>query len=136
MLRLLCFTAHPDDEAGNFGGTLLYYAERGVATYVRCLTAGQAATHRGGARSAEELGGLRRKEFSDSCRHLRVSSGLVLDYPDGKLEQQDFSSVTADLTRIVREIRPHVVMSFGPEGGLTGHRDHSMVSLFATMAFH
>ena len=33
MLRLLCFTAHPDDEAGSFGGTLLRYAERGVETH-------------------------------------------------------------------------------------------------------
>ena len=30
MLRLLCITAHPDDEAGGFGGTLLHYAQRGV----------------------------------------------------------------------------------------------------------
>ncbi|HVG91815.1 MAG TPA: PIG-L family deacetylase, partial [Alphaproteobacteria bacterium] len=43
MLRLLCFTAHPDDEAGGFGGTLLRYAERGVETHVICLTPGQAA---------------------------------------------------------------------------------------------
>lgn len=32
-LKLLCVTAHPDDEAGNFGGTLLRYAQRGVETY-------------------------------------------------------------------------------------------------------
>ena len=41
--RLLCITAHPDDEAGGFGGTLLQYAERGVETHVVCLTPGQAA---------------------------------------------------------------------------------------------
>ena len=32
MLKLLCVTAHPDDEAGAFGGTLLLYHERGVET--------------------------------------------------------------------------------------------------------
>ena len=30
MLKLLCITAHPDDEAGGFGGTLALYTERGV----------------------------------------------------------------------------------------------------------
>ena len=30
MPRLLCITAHPDDEAGGFGGTLALYTERGV----------------------------------------------------------------------------------------------------------
>jgi LmbE family N-acetylglucosaminyl deacetylase len=38
MRRLLYFTAHPDDEAGSFGGTLLHYAERGIETHVICLT--------------------------------------------------------------------------------------------------
>ena len=136
MPRLLCFTAHPDDEAGGFGGTLLRYAARGAETYVICLTPGQAATHRGGAETDEELSAARRLEFADSCALLRVSQGTVLDYPDGKLDRQDFQTVVADLTRRVRQIRPHVIVTMGPEGGVTAHPDHSMVSLFATMAFH
>ena len=55
MLRLLCITAHPDDEAGAFGGILLLYGERGVETSVICLTAGTAAKNRGTARTDEEL---------------------------------------------------------------------------------
>jgi LmbE family N-acetylglucosaminyl deacetylase len=136
MLRLLCFTAHPDDEAGGFGGTLLRYAERGVETHVICLTPGQAATHRGGARSDEELSAIRRREFEASCKLLKVSSARVLDYPDAGLDRQDFFSVVADLTRHVREIRPHVAMTMGTEGAITAHPDHSMVSVFGTMACH
>lgn len=136
MLRLLCITAHPDDEAGGFGGTLLHYASRGVETHVICLTPGQAATHRGGARSDEELAQMRRREFAASCRLLRVASGTVLDYPDGRLDQQDFHSVVADLTQRMRQIRPHVVITLGPEGGVTAHPDHSMASIFATAAYH
>ena len=37
----------------------------------------------------------------------------MLDYPDGKLDRQDFYAVVADLTRRVRELRPHVVMTMG-----------------------
>src|SRR5579859_5182867 len=110
MLRLLCFTAHPDDEAGGFGGALLQYAERGVETHVICLTPGQAATHRGGAKSDEELANMRRREFELSCKLLQVSSGSVLNYPDGRLDRQDFYAVVSDLTRRVREIGPQVII--------------------------
>lgn len=136
MLRLLCITAHPDDEAGGFGGTLLRYAEQGVETHVLCLTPGQAATHRGGAKSDEELSAARLLEFQAACKLLKVSQATVLNYPDGKLDRQDFYAVVADLTRRVREIRPHVMMSMGTEGAITAHPDHSMVSIFGTMAYH
>jgi len=56
MRRMMVVTAHPDDEASSFGGSLRLYQERGVETCVICLTAGQAATHRGSARSDQELG--------------------------------------------------------------------------------
>lgn len=136
MPRLLCFTAHPDDEAGGFGGTLLHYAALGVETHVICLTPGQAATHRGGAKSDEELASMRRKEFAASCSVLKVTSGTVLDYPDGGLDRQNFYDVVADLTARIRKLRPNVVMTLGTEGGVTAHPDHSMASIFATMAYH
>jgi LmbE family N-acetylglucosaminyl deacetylase len=136
MLRLLCFTAHPDDEAGGFGGTLLHYAERDVETHVVCLTPGQAATHRGQAKSDAELSSIRRREFEAACKLLKVGHGTVLDYPDGKLDRQDLLTVVADLTRRVRELRPQVIMTMGSEGAITAHPDHSMVSVFATLACH
>lgn len=136
MLRLLCVTAHPDDEAGGFGGSLLLHGERGVETHVICLTPGQAATHRGGAKTDEELMATRRREFAASCKLLRVHSAEVLDYPDGGLDRLDFFAVVEGMTRRVREIRPHVVMTFGPEGAVTAHADHAMTSFFTTAAFH
>lgn len=136
MLRLLCFTAHPDDEAGGFGGTLVRYAERGIETHVICLTSGQAATHRGGARSDDELSTARRHEFEAACKLLKVSRGTVLNYPDAGLDRQDFYAVVADLTRRVRELRPNVIMTMGTEGAITAHPDHSMVTVFSTMAYH
>ena len=135
-MRLLCVTAHPDDEAGGFGGTLQHYAERGVETHVLCLTAGTAATNRGGARDDAELAAMRRREFADACRMLKVTRGEVLDYPDGGLDRLDFVEVVADLTRRVREIRPEVIMTIGGEGAVTAHPDHTMVSVFTTAAYH
>lgn len=136
MLRLMCITAHPDDEAGGFGGSLRLYRDRGVETSVICLTPGQAASHRGGARNDEELAAMRRKEFAASCELLKVSRAVILDYPDGQLYRQDLHKVVGELTKHIREFRPQVIITFGSEGGVTAHRDHSLASVFATLAFH
>jgi len=136
LLKLLCVTAHPDDEVGSFGGTLLKCAQRGIETHVICLTAGTAATHRGGARSDEELAAMRRREFATACMMLKITRGEVLDFPDSKLDRVNFLDPVAALVRRIREIRPQVVATIGSEGAVTAHPDHSMVSLFATAAFH
>jgi LmbE family N-acetylglucosaminyl deacetylase len=135
-LRLMCFTAHPDDECGAFGGTLLLAHQRGVETSVVCLTEGRAASNRGGARDGDELAQLRRNEFAAALRVLKVTHGEVLSYPDGDLARQDFAYVTAALVERIRRFRPHVVLTFGGDGNVNLHPDHTMVSCFATAAFH
>jgi LmbE family N-acetylglucosaminyl deacetylase len=132
----MCVTAHPDDEAGGFGGSLRLYHDRGVETSVICLTPGQAATHRGGLTRDEDLSAARRKEFAASCALLKVTHAEVLNYPDGKLYRQELYQVVCDLALRIRKFQPDVIMTFGPEGGVTGHNDHSMASVFGTMAFH
>jgi len=136
MRRMMVVTAHPDDEASSFGGSLRLYQERGVETCVICLTAGQAATHRGSARSDQELGELRRKEFAAACEILKVSHGIMLDYPDGQLHRLEMQRVVSDLSRRIREFRPQVLLTFDAAGSVTGHTDHTMASMFATLAFH
>lgn len=135
MPRILCVTAHPDDEAAAFGGTLRLYHDRGAEIYVICLTPGQAATHRGSAKTDHELATIRRKEFAASCEILGIDRGIVLDYADGQLHRVEPHKVVEELVRHIRVFRPHVMLSFGPDGGVTGHTDHSMSSIFATLAF-
>lgn len=135
-MRLLGITAHPDDEVGAFGGTLLLYNSRKVETFVVCLTPGQAASNRGTAQSDAELAELRRAEFRESCNILGVTEAQILDYPDGGLDRIDFLSVVGDLTYRIRTIKPHLILTLGSEGAITGHIDHSMASIYATMAFH
>jgi len=135
-LRLMCFTAHPDDECGAFGGALMLAHQRGVETSVVCLTEGRAASNRGSARNGDELAQLRRQEFAAALRVLRVTQGEVLAYPDGDLARQDFTAVTTVLVEHIRRFRPHVVLTFGGDGNVNLHPDHTMVSCFATAAFH
>ena len=135
MYRLLCVIAHPDDESSSFGGTLLQARERGYDTFVLCLTAGEAATHRANSATDEELKAIRRSEFAKACAHLNVTEGKVLDFPDGKLDRQNFFDVVGVVARWIRQIRPQVIVTFGPEGGITAHPDHSMAGIFTSVAF-
>ncbi|HWF91696.1 MAG TPA: PIG-L family deacetylase [Terriglobales bacterium] len=136
MLKLLCTTAHPDDEVWAFGGSLLGYQEQGVETHVLCLTRGMAATNRGGAKSGEELSAMRTEEFYTACRLLKVTHPAILDYPDGGLANLNFPEVAGEITRRIREIKPDIILTLGLEGTVTAHVDHSMVGLFTTAAFH
>ena len=90
-LKMMCVAAHPDDECFAFGGALALAAERGIETYVICMTDGQAATNRGDAASGAELGRMRREEFVASCAVLGVKHHELLDYQDARLEFADFS---------------------------------------------
>jgi LmbE family N-acetylglucosaminyl deacetylase len=133
---MMLVVAHPDDECFAFGGALGLAADRGVETYVICLTDGQAATHRGDAASGEELGRMRRAEFVESCKILGVSHHELLDYQDGRLEFADFSRAAGRLVERMRRFKPDVVVTFGSDGSLNTHADHMIVSMLTTAAFH
>lgn len=135
MLKLLCVTAHPDDEAGCFGGVLAKYSEAGVECSVLCLTAGERAANRGGIADDAALKAMRREEFASSCRHLGVTHSEVLDYADGALDREDFYEVTGKVVHTIRTLRPHVIVGFGAEGFVTAHPDHGMAGLFTSAAY-
>lgn len=135
-LRLMCVVAHPDDECFAFGGALRLAADRGIETYVVCLTDGQAATYRGDAASGVELGKIRRDEFKASCEVLGVSQIELMDYQDAQLEFVQFSVAAGQLVERIRRFQPDVVITFGSDGGLNVHPDHMMVSMLTTAAFH
>ena len=135
-LRLMCVVAHPDDECFGFGGALALAAKAGAETCVVCFTDGGAATHRGAAGSSEDLGRVRREEFAASCGILGVKEHEVLDYQDGQLEFANFAEAAGKLVERMRRFRPDVVLTFGADGGMNTHADHTMVSAFTTAAFH
>jgi len=134
--RLLCVTAHPDDESGAFSGALLMAHRNGVETSLLCLTEGQAAHHRGEAADSADLGRLRRAELAAACEVLGVTRYEVLHYPDGDLPRQDFYALVGVIVERIRTVRPQVVLTFSGDGGVNLHRDHTIVSLATTAAFH
>jgi len=134
--RLLAITAHPDDESGAFGGALLMAHRDGAETSLLCLTDGQAAHFRGGVEDNAELGRKRRAELDAACGVLGVTRHEVLHYPDGELARQDFYQLAGEVAARIRAWRPHVVLTFGGDGAVNLHRDHTAVSAVTTAAFH
>lgn len=108
----------------------------GVETSILCLTDGQAAHYRGGVEDSAELGRQRRAELAAACEILGVTHHEVLHYPDGELLHQDFYKLTSDIVARFRTFRPQVVLTFGGDGSVNLHRDHTIVSAASTAAFH
>jgi LmbE family N-acetylglucosaminyl deacetylase len=134
-LRLLCITAHPDDETLAAGGTLARYAREGVKTYVVTATRGEAGRHGTAAErpSSDAIGRARECEEREAAAILDVRGVWFLDCRDGKLDQEQPSRVIGELAAHIRRIRPQVVITLPPYGG-DGHPDHIAVSQLATAA--
>ena len=135
-LRLLCVTAHPDDECFAFGGALALAANRGAEVSILCFTEGQAGSYRGPAKTPAQLGQIRRSEFEASCKILNIHNAEMLTYNDGKLELETISTLASEIIQRIRHIRPHVVLTFGGDGAVNTHADHTVVSAATTAAFH
>ncbi len=136
MRRILCVSAHPDDEAAAYGGSISLYSAQGVHCRLVCLSAGEAARNRGGAADNAALQSLRRAELAHSCKLLGFARHEVWDLPDAHLAEADFYAIVGRLVAVIRDHRPDLVLTFGPEGSVTGHPDHAMAGTLATAAFH
>jgi LmbE family N-acetylglucosaminyl deacetylase len=134
-LRLLAIFAHPDDETFRPGGTLALLARQGVRVQVLTAT-------RGGAGSCgdpplctpEELPAVREQELRCACTALGLEPPLLLDYQDGYLAEADPETIIAAILAVVEEVKPQVMLTFGPDG-LSGHLDHIVIGEFAAQAF-
>lgn len=144
---LACF-AHPDDEAFSCAGVMALNHRRGIYNALICATRGETgeisdpalATH-------ENLGIVRAKELADAGREMGLDALHFLGYRDSGMAgtpdnehpkayaQASAEAVVPRLVRHLREIRPHVVLTFDPSGGY-GHPDHIAIHKHTTAAFH
>ena len=138
-LRLMAVLAHPDDESMGFGGTLAKYAAEGIETYVVTATRGERGRFRGHAQGSPEhpgpeaLGVIREAELQAAAQALGLRRLTLLDYHDQQLDQADPREATARIVREIRAVRPHVVLTFAPDGAY-GHPDHVAISQLASGA--
>jgi LmbE family N-acetylglucosaminyl deacetylase len=134
-LKLMCILAHPDDESLGTGGTLAKYAAEGVETYLVTATRGERGwTGEPGAYpGSRALGTLREAELREAATTLGLRHVDFLDYVDGELDQADPTEAVARIACHIRRVRPHVVITFGPDGAY-GHPDHIAISQLTTTA--
>jgi len=142
--RLLFVHAHPDDETLTTGATIAHYVARGARVQVVTCTLGEEGEVIGdrwahlAVDSADQLGGFRIGELAAALRALGVDEPVFLGgagrWRDSGMagtpqrhHQRFIDADSADsvgaLVTIIRELRPHVVVTYDPNGGY-GHPDH------------
>ena len=134
-LRLMCILAHPDDESLGFGGILSRYADEGVHTHLVTATRGERGWM--GPDEAypgpEALGRIREEELRSAAEVLGLREVHFLGYEDGLLDQAEPEEAVARIVSHLRQMRPDVVVTFGPDGAY-GHPDHIAICQLTTAA--
>ena len=145
---LLAIYAHPDDEILGPGGTLARYAALGADVALVTATRGEAGEiQRAGTATPATLAEVRQQELICSAAELGIKEVIILNYRDSGMagsadneHPRAFVNVPAEvvvgrLVRIIRQLRPQVLLTFEPYGAY-GHPDHIAVSRHTIAAFH
>ena len=151
-LRLLAVHAHPDDESSKGAATMAMYAASGVDVLVATCTDGsrgdiQNPAMEGQPHPQRDMAGARRLEMDAAAKVLGVrqrwlgfvDSGLpegdpLPPLPAGCFALQPLERAAAPLVRLVRDFKPHVILSYDENGGYP-HPDHIMAHRVAVEAF-
>jgi LmbE family N-acetylglucosaminyl deacetylase len=135
--RLAAVFAHPDDDTYSVAGSMALHAGEDVAVIVVLATSGEAGQIADPSLATpENLGRVREGEDVASWREAGVPvEHHFLRFPDGGVADVPFEELIGGIVAALRETRPDVVVTFGPEG-VTGHADHIAAGKAATEAFH
>jgi mycothiol S-conjugate amidase len=138
--RLLTIHAHPDDESTKGGGSAARYAAAGVGTVLVCCTGGEAGTILNPALDQPEvkahLAEVRRAELAAATTHLGYRRVWMLGYRDSNMpasgEPGTFAAAPLEetvraLVRIIRQERPHIVVTYSDTQRGYPHPDHLRV---------
>ena len=110
--RALVIGAHPDDADFGAGGLIALWASQGCEVTVVCVTDGD-----GGGFDAsvprEAVPGIRRAEQQAAADALGAKECVFLGRPDGFVTVD--KDLRRDLARVVRSVRPEVVVTHAPE---------------------
>ena len=152
--RLLFVHAHPDDETLTTGATIAHYAARGADVRVLTCTLGEEGEVIGSqwaqlaVDGADQLGGYRIGELTSALKELGVDRPRYLGgaghWRDSGMEgsparhrqrfaDADMDEAVSELVAVLRDFRPHVVVTYDPNGGY-GHPDHVQAHRVTTAA--
>ncbi|WP_345655043.1 PIG-L family deacetylase [Streptomyces siamensis] len=145
--------AHPDDESSQTGGTLARYAAAGCHTVlVTCTDGGRGdgapadGMTGAGNSTSSQVAAVRSAELAVATAALGVDEVIELGHPDSGMPEDpatiapeafsrmDSEPVVAQLTALMREFRPNVVITY-PPNGLSFHPDHIQAHRVTVRAF-
>jgi LmbE family N-acetylglucosaminyl deacetylase len=135
-VKLVGVFAHPDDDSYLIGGTLLLHRGRVEPTLV-FATSGEAGPIASPTLATRQtLGAVREGEQRAFLEAIGYPDAPVrfLRHPDYRLPQVPFEQLVGEVEAVLRQVRPQVVVSFGPDG-LTSHHDHVRAGEAAAEAF-
>lgn len=121
-LQVLAIVAHPDDAELGCGGTLAHLARLGQRVGILDLTRGEL-----GSRGTPAL---REQEAAKAGQILGITTRRNAGLPDGGLDPANPEQRLA-VIRILRELRPHTVITCWPE---VRHPDHRHASQLVEQA--
>jgi len=123
--RALVVMAHPDDVDFGAAGTVANLTDRGVAVTYCLVTDGDA----GGFDQTiprPQMATLRREEQTRAAKEVGVDDLIFLAFGDGRVEYN--LTLRAALSRVIRQVRPNLVITQSPVLDLTriyaSHPDH------------
>lgn len=132
----LVIFAHPDDAEYMCGGTVALWAGEGTDVHYCVITDGSAGSNEPGA-TREEMAIVREREQRAAAEVLGVKSLSFLGFRDGELEVN--LETRRAVTRVVRTIRPEVILAPDPQrlwsgSGYINHSDHKAAGTLALSA--
>ena len=125
QVRALVVVAHPDDLDFGAGGTIAAWTAEGIDVAYCVITDGDAGgfdpdVPRG------HIAGIRQAEQRAAAKELGVDDVTFLGYPDGRLTVTH--ELRRDISRVIRQKRPHRVLTQSPERNwdrvYASHPDH------------
>lgn len=122
--RILVVTAHPDDAEIHAGGSIAHWIDEGHDVHSVLLTRGDKG-HDDPRMTPEAVARLRETEQRAAAAILGVSRLTFLDYEDGELSWAG-PRLAEDVTRVIREERPDVVVTHDPYTGAPGYREFQL----------
>lgn len=148
--RIMFVHAHPDDESSKAAATAARYVDEGArVTLVTCTdgAAGEVLNSSFDLTALETVGiaRVRSDELADAVAAIGFHAVHLLGFPDsgwhedaaavpdGTFARMDLDVAAEALADVIREERPHVVVTY-PENGGYPHPDHIMTHLVSVRA--
>ncbi len=117
--RVLVIQAHPDDAEFMCAGTVAKWVREGAEAHYCSITSGDKGTA-DPCLTAPEIATVREREQRNACAVLGVKSVAFLGYLDATLVPD--LALRRELTRVIRRIKPDVLMCQDPTMRFSGQR--------------